>query len=244
VEKGCKSDTRHKQEPGATYEAVFAGELTELRRERTCTSSQHSSTECSSVGVCRLDITGDIYDPLAFSHTPRPTTKRPSWRRIGTRQKNQVNAPELKGAACPEPKVLPMWMLRGTRVDNSHCSGAFVAFCGGVYAGQEPLLHSSSSAPLLAAASRIEDCGGSPPCMHAPEPLQEVATWGNLAVATGGQVSGESGTEEEVWSEEHCVRLACALAAQVDTFSGFCGRIAEGQLLKVTWPKGVTCGHK
>jgi hypothetical protein len=147
-----------------------------------------------------------------------------------------------------------MWMLRGTRVENSHCSGAFVALCGGIFAGLSSLLHSSSSAPLLAAAALIADLSDS--CTNASTlgasakphngvqgPAVQTKTLPVAAADLQSQgACRDFDADHEVWSEEHCMRLARALAAEVDTFSGFCGRLAEQQCLKPVWPKGLTQG--
>lgn len=201
------------------HQAAFAGELCEVKRTASHEGSVHSTTSVSksSTGVDKADLVGDVYDPEAYAgggDEAREPGRLRGWLRPG---KGTCSA--AQGADCTEPGVLPLWLLRGTRVDAAHTSGAVVAVCGGVHAA--PLLHHAAAAPLLAAADALHDA---------------------TAAARAGACrrgSSQGGCAPCAWDHRQYVRLARALVVRVDTFSGFCGRIAEAVALQPVWPRGA-----
>ena len=118
--------------------AVFAGELAsvDLGRSNRDASNHSTATSRSSVGVVKADLMADAYDAAPLSRPQALVAARLSsaggFRGASGGTSGMFSTGSGRGAPLARVDtaavgVMPMWVLRGTRVDNSHCSGVHIA---------------------------------------------------------------------------------------------------------------------
>jgi hypothetical protein len=141
-----ESDSLEEQDRGTrghTRQAVFAGELVEADLGDSRCASGHSSCTVSSAGVAKADLLGDAFAPAPLASACE--------RARGGRGGGRGGGP-CEGVDCSGVGVMPLWVLRGTRVANSHRTGAppnYVCGAGGrVCAAAAPCMQSAAPAAL------------------------------------------------------------------------------------------------
>jgi hypothetical protein len=129
-------------------------------------------------------------------------------------------------------------------------AGAFVACCNVAADMGEELFTKALDAPLLAAAdvlhtARLQPCPfGADTAPRASAKAVSAASGATMLHAQAAAADSPQRRDSPAhaslarpWAAWHCSLLSRAIVVEIDTFQGFCGKVAERVTLRADWPR-------